>query len=263
MERRNGKNWLFTAIVLALSALGLFLGVWPVYRLCRDAWSALRQGGALPGMGLNVLASLKLLGLVMLIVTPIAFGAALWMYVVPSKRTLNRIRHALNVLAMVPAVALGLLAHIVLAPYLGDGMASMTILMCLFVLPFLTYNFERVFSEVPPELMDAGLLLGAGRTAAACRVVLPAVTHKLIRCLVACVERILGEATALLLLLGVVPEGSVLSVELFRLSQLGRQDAALLALCLGGTLMLLRLATLERKNELPKHQRPEEMWQRD
>ena len=264
MEAHEKRNRWFCVLVVAVALFGAWFVFKPLCLLVKDAVdTALRSWGALPGIGYNLLRSLQLLGLVMLVITPISFGMALWMYALASPKALRRVRRWLDAFAMLPAVLLGLLGRVLLAPYLGNGMASMVVLMCLFLLPFLTVSFERVLQSAPPQMLEAGALLGAGKMAIAWNLVLPGIVWELARSCAKCVERILGEATALLVLLGAVPTGSVLSVELFRLAWIGRQDASLLALCLGGALVILRLATSKSWGTSPTRPVPRGIWQRD
>ena len=75
------------------------------------------------------------------------------------------------------------------------------------------------------------------------KIIIPQATPDLSRVVLSLIERILSEATALLVLMGAVMPNQVLATELFRLTWLGRQDAAVLAMGLVLVMILLRVLT--------------------
>lgn len=247
MDKRRLFDLLFKVLLLLLALAALMALLLPAIGLCRDGLDvAVRNFIVLPGIGKNILATLRLLGWVMLIVTPLSLGMAVWMseYAMPKSR--KRLRRVLELCSWFPSVLLGLLGRLLLTPWLGNGIMGMTVVMALFVLPFLTMRFEIALRTVPKGLRVTGLALGATRPAIICKLLLPSAAWELLRACVMCAERILGEATALLVLLSAIPESSMIPVELVRLTALGRPDAALLALLFGLCLCVLRLLTSKR-----------------
>lgn len=264
-QMRTTRNKWFFILIAGLSLLAVIILLAPFFSLLSDASDTLlRSWEPLPGIGSNLAQSLWLVLIVILVSTPASFGMAIWMFSYANERTLSYVRQWLGAFAMLPAVLLGLLARALLAPYLSTRL-SMAILMGLFILPYQTLGFEEALSAAPKALPEAGMLLGISKTAAVYRLVVPSIAKDLLRCCITCVERVLGEATALLALLGAVPMGNVISVELFRLTWIGRQDAALLAFCLGACLMLLRLLTADRwaSGERAGRRHGRDIWQRD
>lgn len=107
MEAHEKRNRWFCVLVVAVALFGAWFVLKPLCLLVKDAVdTALRSWGALPGIGYNLLRSLQLLGLVMLVITPISFGMALWMYALASPKALRRVRRWLDAFAMLPAVLL-------------------------------------------------------------------------------------------------------------------------------------------------------------
>ncbi|MDR2514404.1 MAG: ABC transporter permease subunit [Christensenellaceae bacterium] len=249
MSKEQCLNFCFLSLcaLLALLALGLFL--WPVLRLCADATALFLKGEPLLlSLGRSLFFSLRLLALVLLLVVPIAFLIASQSYRRAGRRGL---RAALGVLSWLPAVFLGFFARLLFARVLGDGMPAAALTLFLFMLPFLTVRFEDALRAVPEPIRRAGKMLGATERSILFRLIAPRAFGALGRALVLCTERILGEATALLMLHGVAPEGNMLSLELYRLISLQREDSLLLALFLALILCALRLAASYRWDGSP------------
>ncbi|MDR3084972.1 MAG: ABC transporter permease subunit [Christensenellaceae bacterium] len=244
MTREQCLNFCFLCLCALLSLLALGLFFWPVLRLCLDAAALFLKGRPmLSGLGLNLLFSLRTLALVLLLVAPIAFFIASRSY---RHAGLRGLRATLGVLSWLPAVFLGLLARLLFAEVLGKGVPAAALTLIFFVLPSLTVRFEDALRAVPKSIRQAGKMLGATDSSILFRLVAPRAAGALGRALVLCTERILGEATALLMLYGAVPEGNMLSLELYRLFSLQREDSLLLALLLALILCALRLVVSHR-----------------
>ena len=248
MIRREIWSVVFTVLVCLLALLTLFILLLPLVGLVKDsALVLLRNFVVLPGISGMLLATLRLLGWVLLFVVPLSFMVALWMYEFARPDALRRLRSLLELLSWMPAVFLGLLGRLLITPLSDNSMTSMVCIMVVFVFPFLTTRFDLALRSVPRQVRRTGFALGASARATLFQLVIPAALWELLRSCVMCVERILGEATALLMLFAAVPQNNVLSVYLF---QMQREDSALLALCFGLFLCVLRLLTAKRWDEL-------------
>lgn len=264
MDKKKNTNKYFRRAIYVLAALAVFMMLWPLVLMLRDAAAVFFRGwSVLPDIGRSLLTTLSVLLLVLLIALPCGFGMALWMYVHDHLKAVRRLRELFTILAWLPSVMLGLIARSLLVPYLGDGRLAMIVLLAMFVMPFLVIRFEQALQSVPPSIRRAGLILGATPMAVVWNLVLPKAVWELLRCCVMCVERILGEATALLMLFSAVPAGSMLSIELFRLAWIGRGDAIVLALLLAGCLVILRLATARRWDGQMQEKHSGLKWHRD
>lgn len=262
LKKKQAKR--FYALVLGGSILGIAIMAYPLARLGLGIAQVFARGwSVLPDIGECLVTTLHVLALVLLIVVPVAFGIALWMYEFAHRKAVERVRAFMTGWAWMPSVFLGLLGWLLIGRHLGASVISMVAVLSLFVLPFMVMRFEQALHTVPETLRFTGLSLGASRMAVLINLTLPKAIWEILRSVVMCIERILGEATALLILVGTLPENGTLSMELFRLSWIGRADAAILAGILLLVLVCLRLFTARRWNGERSRRRSGYGWHMD
>ena len=246
---RRSRNQLFLAVLLMLAGAAVLFAVFPMVRLAVDAITALlRSWGVLPGISAVFLNTLHVLALVLLLTIPLSLLVTLWMYECVRGRALTHLRKFLHGFTRVPAVLLGLLGHVLIgkSAALHESVYTMAAMLTVMALPFMISRMDVALRAVPERYLLAGQLLGGRRMDILRRIVLPQALPDIVRGGLELVERVLCEATALLVLMGAVMPNQVLATELFRLAWLGRKDAAVLAFLLMMIMMLIRLMTTRR-----------------
>lgn len=253
MEKRKLSNALFVGTVALLALGALLMVLIPLGRLLVDAITALlRSWGVLPGIGAVLGHTLQLVAMVVLLVLPLGFLIALWMFEYVKGRALLRVQRFMNGFSRCPAVLFGLVGNWLLGSYtpLHNSLWSMALLLSVMFLPFMVSRIDAALRAVPQQFLHAGEALGGQPLAVFRLIILPEALPKIIRATLRLMERVLCEATALLVLLGAVIPNQVLATELFRLSWLGRKDAAVLAFGLAAVMIMIRLITARRwRNE--------------
>ena len=234
MERRKTRNKCFLAALILLSACGVILLFYPLIRLLSEAVTALlRSWGVLPGIGQVFLRTMELLLLTVLLTLPAACLITIFMY--RSMRGFSR----------VPAVLFGLVGYALTGrkAAVHESLTVMAVLLAVMFLPYTVARLDAALREVPEKYRQAGEALGGSFGQVFFKIIIPQAMPDLSRVVLSLIERILSEATALLVLMGAVMPNQVLATELFRLTWLGRQDAAVLAMGLVLVMILLRVLT--------------------
>ena len=145
----------------------------------------------------------------------------------------------------VPAVQFGLVGYALTGrkAAVHESLTVMAVLLAVMFLPYTVARLDAALREVPEKYRQAGEALGGSFGQVFFKIIIPQATPDLSRVVLSLIERILSEATALLVLMGAVMPNQVLATELFRLTWLGRQDAAVLAMGLVLVMILLRVLT--------------------
>lgn len=207
-------------------------------------------------MGPPILGTLLSAGLALLIAIPLSLGAALYITEYAPPGLASRIGAALDALGVVPALVFGMWGLVVLTPFLGrrsvdargvdvlvteHGNAIVAaFVLALMLLPYLCNMARRLIGEVPTSLREAAVALGATRWEVIRHVVLPHVRLGLFGAALLGMGRAMGEAMAVILVIGNgepfagVPRETVATVLLAELhggpSDLHASSLALLAL---------------------------------
>lgn len=248
MERKN-RNTLFYVVVSLLAAAALLWALLPMLALARDAMMALlRSWGVLPGIEDVIRNSLLVLVLVMLITLPLSLMITIWMFEYVRGNALVRIQRFMHGFTRVPAVLLGLAGHAIIGENLTlhNSLLTMSALLTILAVPFMVSRMDNALRAVPEEYILAGEALGAKRLDILRLFVLPRALPQIVRGVLELMERILCEATALLVLMGTLMPNQLLATELFRLAWLGRRDAAVLAFALMAVMIVIRVMTMRR-----------------
>ena len=248
MERKT-CNQIFIGVMLVLGTAALLLVLLPIILLVRDAGTALlRSWGVLPGIETVLRHVLQVLVLVLLITLPLSFLVTLWMFESVTGKTLRRIQRFMHGFSRVPAVLLGFVGHVLIGENQALHMSifTMSAMLTILAVPFMVSRMDTALRAVPEDYILAGEALGARRMEILRMFVLPRALPQIMRGVLEMMERILGEATALLVLMGPMMHNNVLATELFRLAWLGRKDAAVLAFALMALMIVIRVLTMRR-----------------
>lgn len=190
------------AIVLYIFSKGL--SVISIDFLFDEPRSMGAEGGIFPA----ILGTVYLVGLVLLIATPIGVGTAIYlneyMKEGPFKKT---IRFATEALAGIPSIIFGMFGFIFFVIVLGEYTGGWSILSgsltgVIMILPVIIRTSEEALRSVPNALREGSLALGTTRWYTIKKVVLPLALPGISTSIILSIGRVVGETAAFLLTLG-------------------------------------------------------------
>ena len=212
----NARRWdqvatyiLWGAGFLIIGVLALFLGYillkgLPVlgYNFIFGRSSDMEAGG---GVGAQLFNTFYILFLSLLVATPIAVGAGIYLAEYSARgRLTNAIRLSVECLASVPSIVLGLFGMILFINYMGMsmGLGAGAMTLALMNLPIIVRVTEEALKTVPREYREASLALGATKWQTIARVVLPAAMPGIITGITLTAGRAVGETAILIFTAG-------------------------------------------------------------
>lgn len=158
----------------------------------------IRAGG---GIGPQIFNSFYLLFLTMLISTPIGIMAGIYLAEYAKKsRITDAIRLCIETLTSLPSIVVGLFGLLIFVNQTGWGYSLLAGALAISVinLPFMVRISEESIRDVPNDMREASLALGASHWQTIWRVVLPCALPGLITGGIIAAGRVFGEAAALL-----------------------------------------------------------------
>jgi phosphate transport system permease protein len=233
-----GAAWIILIVVLALMVV-LAKAAWPavkdvgVANILQSTWSPTDgKYGVLSFVFGTAVTSL----IALLIAGPIGIAVALFLSELAPRRLAGPVGMLVELLAAVPSVVYGLWGLFVLAPVmrtvvqpalgktlgflplfsgppLGIGMLTGGILLSIMILPTVAAISRDVFAAVPNEQREGMLALGATRWEMMTKAVIPYARSGVIGALVLALGRAMGEAMAVVMVIGNTP---AISASLFR-----------------------------------------------
>lgn len=157
------------------------------------------------GVGPTIVSTLYVTTLSMLIVTPIALLAAIYLaeYAVQG-RLVSIIRFAADSLASVPSIVMGLfgLALFVEAAGIGFSMLSAALALSFLMLPIVMRTTEEAIRAVPKYIRWGSYGLGATKWQTVRRTVLPAAMPRIITGIILATGRAVGETAVVIYTMG-------------------------------------------------------------
>ena len=212
----SAKQWdravtavLWVAGLLIIGVLTLFLGYilikgLPVLSLAFifGQSSDITAGG---GVGAQLFNTFYILFLSLIVATPIAIGAGIYLAEYSARgRLADMIRLSVECLASVPSIVLGLFGMILFINLMGFGISlgvgAMTL--ALMNLPIIVRVTEESLKTVPREYREASLALGATKWQTIARVVLPAAMPGIVTGITLTAGRAVGETAILIFTAG-------------------------------------------------------------
>jgi phosphate transport system permease protein len=222
------------AALAAVALLGAI--VWKVVDLARPAMSKYGAGfitgrtwdpvhrlfGALPFIYGTAVSSL----IALIIATPLAIAIALWLSELAPRGVRGIVGSLVEMLAAIPSVVLGLWGILVLGPYLGQhlepwlhgklgfiplfgapsatgtGIFTAALILTIMVVPIIASICRELFLQVPSELEEGALALGATRWEMVRGVILPSTRSGIAAAIILGLGRALGEAIAVTQVIG-------------------------------------------------------------
>ena len=148
-----------------------------------------------------------------LIGVPIGFFTAVYLSKFANKKVRAVIEAAINLLAGIPSVVYGLVGMLVLVPAIceifnvpdGASLLAAIIVLAIMILPNIIKVSVTALDAVPKEYEDASLALGATPTETFFKVSVPAAKSGIAAAVVLGVGRAIGEAMAVMMVSGNVP----------------------------------------------------------
>ena len=144
---------------------------------------------------------------------PVGLLTAVFLSKVASRRVASVVRPAVELLAGIPSVVYGLIGMMVLVPGLrklfhipdGSSLFAAIIVLAVMILPSIIKMSMTALEAVPKEYEDASLALGATPEETYFRVSVPAAKSGIAAAVVLGVGRAIGEAMAVMMVAGNVP----------------------------------------------------------
>ena len=144
---------------------------------------------------------------------PVGLMTAIFISKVAPRKVAGIVRPAVDLLAGIPSVVYGLIGMMVLVPAVrelfglpdGASLFCAIIVLAIMILPTIVSVSETALKAVPPEYEEASLALGATHTETIFRVSLPAARSGVATAIVLGVGRAIGEAMAIIMVSGNVP----------------------------------------------------------
>ena len=175
--------------------------------LFTSSWNPVtKEYGVLPAVYGTIVSSF----IALLISVPIGLGVAIFLsedYLSPKIQRI--IVFLVELLAAVPSVVYGLWGIFVLIPFLkeitplrGPGMLPAALILSVMILPTIAAISRDAISNVPIDLRQAAVGLGATRWEAILQIILPAASSGIIGGIMLALGRALGETMAVTMLIG-------------------------------------------------------------
>jgi phosphate transport system permease protein len=219
------------AAVVLLGAIlwKVFDLAWPAIQdyglgfITEDTWDPVRTVfGALPFIYGTAISSL----IALVIATPLAIAIALWLSELAPRGFRGVVGSLVEMLAAIPSVVLGLWGILVLGPFLaahlepwlhehlgfipifgvptatGTGLFTAGLILTIMIVPIIASICRELFLQVPTELEEGALALGATRWEMVRGVILPATRSGIAAAIILGLGRALGEAIAVTQVIG-------------------------------------------------------------
>jgi phosphate transport system permease protein len=202
------------------------------------------------GIGPTIIATMYVTGLSMLIVTPIAVLAAVYLaeYAVQG-RLVDAIRFAADTLASVPSIVMGLFGFALFVEVMGLGFSVLSgaLALSFLMLPIVMRATEEAIRAVPKYIRWGAYGLGASKWQTVSRIVLPSALPRILTGIILAMGRAVGETAVVIFTMGQavylpispLDSGRSMTVHLYMLAMEGiNMDAAY------GTALLLMVMVL-------------------
>jgi phosphate transport system permease protein len=190
--------------LLAVSVLFFILGylVWQGGRALD--WSFFTQlpkpvGEAGGGMANAILGSAKLLLVAALVGVPIGFFGGVYLAEFGGRTFSYLVRYTTDLLNGVPSIVIGIFAYSVLVlPFKHFSTLAGAVALGMMMIPITLRSTEEFLRQVPRELREGALALGASKWKTIASVVVPAAYRGVLTAVLLAVARVAGETAPLL-----------------------------------------------------------------
>ena len=226
VSRERGGDRFFRLIIASFAGVILLAALALSWQLARESaetwktfgltflwtsdWDPVNEVfGALPFLYGTAVSSL----IALLIAVPLGVGAAVFLTELAPKRLAETLMFAIELLAAVPSVILGLMGIFILVPAMravgapyGVGMLTAGLILSFMILPYITTITREVLLTVPRPLKEAMYALGATRWEVVRGVSLPFARSGIVGAVFLSLGRALGETMAVTMVIGNTPK---------------------------------------------------------
>jgi phosphate transport system permease protein len=209
-NKRRRANAVGLTLSMGAMGLGLIVLLWILFILFSNGfaaldWAMFTQDTPAPGTeggGLRnaIVGSLMMLGLTVLVATPIGILAGVYLAEYgDTSKTAELTRFVTDIMLSAPSIVLGLFVYAIAVATVGNfsGYAG-SLALSLIAIPVVVRTTENMLRLVPGSLREAAFALGAPRWKVATLVTLRAAKSGVITGLLLAVARISGETAPLL-----------------------------------------------------------------
>ena len=189
----------------------------------------------------NIINTLYIVGITMLIATPIGIGSAVYLneYARPGK-AVRAIEFTTEVLSGIPSIIFGLFGMVFFGNTLGLGYSILTgaLTLTLMILPLITRTTQEALKTVPDSYRHGALGIGATKWYMIRTILLPSAMPGILTGVILAIGRIVGESAALLFTAGsgyylpknllhkVLESGGTLTIQLYLFMQKAKYNEA-------------------------------------
>ena len=184
------KIWSAVSVVITASAIVFLFGYVFAQGASTISWELLTQPPSGMVLGEEGGIAPAIAGSLVFTACAVVFGgipaiacALLVTFYVRSARVAGIIRLAVQCMAGIPSIIMGLFAYSFLVRDMGWGrcVLSASVALAIMVMPFIEVRAEKAFAELPKSLVEASYALGCTRLHAIRTVVMPACQGELVR----------------------------------------------------------------------------------
>lgn len=220
--------------------------------------------GVLP----SIINTLYMIGITLLVATPIGIGAAIYLNEYSRKGRLVRlIEFTTETLAGIPSIIYGLFGSLLFSVILGFGYSILAgaFTLALMVLPIIVRTTQEALKMVESSYREAALGVGSTKFYMIRTVILPSAMPGIITGIILAIGRIVGESAALIFTSGIsttmprnffghiMESGATLTIQLFTSAAKGDNDAAFgIAAVLVFIVLAINLLTNKMNSRLKK-----------
>jgi len=207
--RRKAVNFLALSLSLAAMAFGLVWLIWILWMVFEQGVGAMNlslftemtppPGGA-GGLKNAIVGSIILVGLAMLMATPVAILAGIYLAEYGQRTWLGKVTRFINdILLSAPSIVIGLFVYAIYVANVGkfSGLSG-AIALALLVLPVVVRTTEDMLALVPNTLREAAFALGAPKWKVIMLVTLRSAKTGVVTGILLALARISGETAPLL-----------------------------------------------------------------
>lgn len=237
-RKRKQIDFLVTSLIWGAGFITAGVLVWILYYVVSNGVGALNMaflfgdGEDIKGLMPQVVATLYLIGLALLIATPIGTLTAIYLTEYAKQNGfIKAVRFSIECLAGIPSIIYGLFGMIFFVIYLKMSFSLLagSLTVTIMILPTIIRTTEEALKTVPMAYREGSLGLGASKIRTIFKVVLPSAFTGISTSIILSIGRIVGETAAIYLTAGMVsrmPEsifdsGRSLAVHLYVLAHEG------------------------------------------
>lgn len=225
MNKRNIKDNISKFLIYALSLIGIIILLGIFYFIIKESMPALTSVGAeiftstnwYPtyvgaeeyGMLAQIIASLLLTLLASIIVIPLGYIIAFFMYDYAKPFEKKIIKSVIDLLSGVPSVILGTFLLIYVSPLMykfniwnAENLFLGSLGLALLSLPYTASLMQEALDSVDKRVKESALALGATRFTAGFRVVSKAAISGILNSVILTINRVIGETMVVLMVAG-------------------------------------------------------------